>query len=137
MYQKIVQLDNDEYRHDNRKCLERVKKLTLLASNSFHSLNISNQWNIPYNHWHGMANRKYPFDNCGGEHYALDFPHPHDEAKIKKAKKERKAHKGSGGYGGGHGGGRQGGIMKWSNYNKDGDINEYVNGVQKRGNAWI
>ena len=64
--EKVIQLENDGDRQDNRKCLERVKKLTLLASNYFQSLNVSNQWNIPYNHWHSMANGKGPCDNCGG-----------------------------------------------------------------------
>ena len=47
-----MQLDNDGDRHDNRKFLERVNKLTLLASKSFQSLNISNQWNIPMENSH-------------------------------------------------------------------------------------
>ena len=48
-------MENDGDRHDDRKFLERLKKLTLLASNSVHSLNISNHWNIPYNHRHVMS----------------------------------------------------------------------------------
>ena len=38
--ERVIQLDNDEDRHDERKCLERVKKLTMLVSNSLHSLNV-------------------------------------------------------------------------------------------------
>ena len=56
-----------------------VKKLTILESKSFHSLNVSNQW-------YGMAKGKFPCDTCGGEHYAPNFLHPRDKAKIKKAK---------------------------------------------------
>ena len=63
---RVIQLDNDEDMHDNRKCLERVKKLTLLASNSSHSLNVSNQLNIPYNYQNRMVKGKIPCDNCGG-----------------------------------------------------------------------
>ena len=69
----VIKLENDGDRHYNRKFLEKVKKITLLASNSFHSLNISNQWNIPYNHRHVMAKRKFPCDNCDGEHCDPDF----------------------------------------------------------------
>ena len=36
--ERIIQFENDGYRHDDRKCLKRVKKLTMLASNSFHYL---------------------------------------------------------------------------------------------------
>ena len=35
--ERVVQLENDGDRHDDRKFLERLKKLTLLASNSVHS----------------------------------------------------------------------------------------------------
>ena len=42
--ERVIQLENDGDRHDNRKCPERVNKVTLLASNSLHSLNVSNQW---------------------------------------------------------------------------------------------
>ena len=34
-----MQLDNDGDRHDASKFLERVKKITILAINSFYSLN--------------------------------------------------------------------------------------------------
>ena len=40
--ERAIQMENDGDRHDDRKCLERVKKLTLLANNSFHYLNVSN-----------------------------------------------------------------------------------------------
>ena len=65
--ERVIQLDNDGDRHDDIKFLERVKKLTLLASNSFHSLKISNQWNIPSNHRHEISKGKFPCDNCGGK----------------------------------------------------------------------
>ena len=83
---RVIQLDNYGDRHDDKKCLERVKNLTLLASNSFPSLTFSNHWNIPCNHQHVISKGKVPCGNCGVEHYSLDFPHPHDEAKIKKSK---------------------------------------------------
>ena len=82
-------MDNDGDSHDNIKCLERVKKLTLLASNSFHYLNVSNQWNIPSNYNNGMAKEKGPCDNCGGKKYAPDFTHPRDKANIKKVTEKR------------------------------------------------
>ena len=130
-------MDNDGDSHDNIKCLERVKKLTLLASNSFHYLNVSNQWNIPSNYNNGMAKEKGPCDNCGGKKYAPDFPHPRDEANIKNDKEERADCRGGGGYGSGSDGRRQGGRNKWINDNKDRDINDYGNDVQKRVNAWM
>ena len=82
-----------------------------------------------------MENGKGPCDNCGGEHYSPDFPHPRDQTKVKKAKEERTAYRGGGGRGGGCGGGRHGNHKKWRNYKKDGDGNYYKNGVQKRFNA--
>ena len=126
---RFIQLENDGGRHDNRKFLERVKNLTLLASNSFHSLNISNQLKIPSNHQHGMAKGKGPCDNCCEEHCALYCPHPRNEAKIKKYKEERASCRGGGGRSGERSGGRQGGIKKWTKDNKDGDRNNYGNGV--------
>ena len=58
--ESFIQLDNYGDRHDNSKFLKRVKKLTLLASNSFNYLKVYNQWNIQSSHWHGMANGKSP-----------------------------------------------------------------------------
>ena len=118
-----------------------MKKLTLLVSNSLHYLNVSNHWNIPSNHQHAMDKGKGLCYNCGGEHYSTDFPYPRDEAKIKKSEKERVAHRSGGehndGRNGGCGGVSQGDRKKWSNDNKYGDINDYVNSVQNRGNAWM
>ena len=132
-------MDNDGDSHDNIKCLERVKKLTLLASNSFHYLNVSNQWNIPSNYNNGMAKEKGPCDNCGGKKYAPDFTHPRDKANIKKVTEKRAACRGGGGSGCGRGGRCQRDHKKWikRNDNKDGGKNDYVNGVQKRGNDWM
>ena len=132
--ERVIQLENDRDRHDETKCIERVKKPTILANKSFHSLNVSNHWNIPYNHQNGMAKVKGPCDNCGGEHYSPDCPYSWDKAKIKKAKEKSADHRGGGGRngggGGGHGGGIQGDRNKWRNDNRDEDRNYYVNGVQ-------
>ena len=87
--ERVIHLENDGDRHNDNKCLERLKKLTLLASNSFHSLNVSKHLKIPYNHWHVMAKGKVPCYNCGVEHHSPDFLHPRDRDKIKKAKEER------------------------------------------------
>ena len=145
--ERVTQLENSGDRHDNARCLDRVKKLTLLASNSFHSLNVSNKWNIPSSrrHRHGMAQGHVSCDNCGGDHYAPDCPHPRDEAKIKKAKEDRAARKANagrgqgrgGGPGRGRGGGRgQQGRQKWGSNNSDNNSGN-GNGVQHRGNAWM
>ena len=113
-----------------------LKKLTLLASNSFHYLNVFNQCNIPYDHRHGMSKGKVTCDNFDGEHHAPDFLQLHDKDNIKKSKDNRAAHMGGSGRGGGCGGGRQSDHKKWikNKYNKDRDRNEYGNGVQKRVN---
>ena len=138
---RIVQFDNYLDRHDYSKCFERVKKLTLLSSNSFRYLNVSNRCNIPYNHWHEMVKEKFSCDNCCGEHYYPYYLHPRDDNKIKKAKEYCAACRGGGGRGGGcssvRDGRHQGYCKKWSNDRKYGDINDDVNGVQKRVNAWM
>ena len=132
--ENVIQLENDGDRHDNSKLIDRVKKINLLAINYFHSINVSNQRNIPSNHWHGMDKENISWDNCGGGHCTPDFMHPRDKANTKKAKEERAAHWGGGGRGGGRGGGLQCGRKNRSNDNKDWDRNDYGNGVQKRGN---
>ena len=140
--ERLIQLENDVDRHNDRKCLEKMKKITLLVSNSFHSLNVSKYWSIPSNHRHRIVTEfpkwKIPCDNCGGEYYSPDFPHPCDKEKIKKYKEERASPR----VGGGHGGGsgcrrgvvRQGGRKKLRNDKKDGDRNDYGNCFQNRGN---
>ena len=119
--ERVINLDNDGDMHVKRKCLEWVKKLTLLESNSFHYLNVFNKWNIPSNHWNGMSKRKVPCNNCDGEHYSPYYPHPRDKANIKKAKEERAARRDGGGYGGGYiigrGGRQYSDLKKWSNDN--------------------
>ena len=64
--ERVIQLENAGDRHDDRKYLERVEKLTLLASNSFHYLKFFNHMNIPSNYRHGMSKVKPPCDSCGG-----------------------------------------------------------------------
>ena len=76
--ERVLKLKKDDDRHDNKKFLEMMKKLTLLASNSFHYLNVSNQWNIPSNHRDNMAKGKSPWGNCGGKYYAPYLLHPRD-----------------------------------------------------------
>ena len=65
--------------------------------------------------------------------YFPDFLHPCDKANIKTAKEERAYCRVSGG----RGVRRQFGRKKWSSDNNYEDRNDYGNGVQKRGNAWI
>ena len=141
--ERVQALEETSEKYSNSACLERVKKITTLAANSFHSLNVSNQWNIPSNRRHSVA-VKGTCDNCGGDHYAPSCPHPRDEAKIKKAKDARAASRGGGGRGGGRGGrggGRSSDRSKWSrnnsNNSNESEHKEYGNGVQKRGNAWM
>ena len=70
--ERVIQLDNDGNRHDDSKCLERAKKLTLLESNSLHSLNVSNHLNIIYNHWKGITKGRCQCYNCSIEQYYPD-----------------------------------------------------------------
>ena len=65
--ERVVQLDNDGDRHDNRKFLERGKEITLWDINSFHTLKFSYQWNFPSNHQQEMAKGKGSCDNYGGK----------------------------------------------------------------------
>ena len=123
--ERIIKLDNDGDRHDDRKFLKRMEKLTSLSSHSFQYLIVSNYLNITSNYRRGMAKGKGLCDNCGVQHYFPDCPHLHEEAKIKKAKKERTARRGGGGCNGGRGGGRQGERNICSNDNRDGNINYY------------
>ena len=102
--ERVIQLENDGDMHDNRKCIKRVNKLNILASNSFHSLNVSNQWDIPSNIWNGMSKGRGACDHCGDERYAPDLPHPCDKAKTKKAREECAACRGGGGRGSGSSG---------------------------------
>ena len=46
--ERVKQLENSAEQHDNALCLERVKSLTLLAINSFHSLNVGKTLEHPY-----------------------------------------------------------------------------------------
>jgi len=90
--ERVQQLENSAERHNNAQCLQRVRSLPLLAKKSFHSLNVSDHWNIPSNRRHGMAQRgNVSCNNCGGNHYAPDCPLPRDEAKRTKANEERAA----------------------------------------------
>ena len=43
-----------------------------------------------------MAKGKALCDNCGGEQYSLDCPHPRNKAKINKSKEECAARRGGG-----------------------------------------
>ena len=41
------QIESDGATVNYKMTLERVKKITLMENNSFHSLNVFNTWNIP------------------------------------------------------------------------------------------
>jgi len=127
--ERVIQLTKTGGLHNNAQCLARVKKFTLMASNSFHSLNVSNSWNIPSSRRHVVAQGRKPAtcDNCDGDHYAPDCTVPRDEAKIKKAKDDWAARKeksqqgrGGGGYGGERGGQQH---KKWGDNNNSNNNN--------------
>ena len=44
--ERIRQMEYDGKTVNYKRNLDRVKKITLMVKNSFHSLNVSNAWNI-------------------------------------------------------------------------------------------
>ena len=64
--------------------LEKVKEITAMAENSFHSLNTSFKWNIPGDS--AIANRTVVCFNCGRDHYLNACPKPKNQKEIKKNK---------------------------------------------------
>ena len=122
--------------------LKKVKEITAMADNSFHSLNTSTKWNVPGGST--LANRVVVCFNCGGNHYLHECPKPKNQELIKKNKDawlaERKAagKSNSGGGGGGKANGsRQSNRKKWGNDNKSKGNGAGSNGLVKVGNEWF
>ncbi len=76
-------------RRDSSATFAAVNKLCSEACEVFHSLNLTNKWNIPQGH---RADAFIPVScyNCGSPDHIADIcPIPRDEFKIKKAKEAR------------------------------------------------
>ena len=151
--EKVKQMRVHTKKRDSSATLAAVNKLCSEACEVFHSLNLTNKWNIPQGH---RTDAVIPVScyNCGSpDHTANVCPNPRDEAKIKKAKEARdKAVKESGsGRGGGRGGGRgrggqrggRGGDRtnsrdKWG-ANGDSKRTDKVSadGIEKRNGEWM
>ncbi len=82
---KVCQMQAVSGKRDNNTILAAVQKLCSKANDMFHSLNLTNKWNIPQGHWaDAFGNVCY---NCGAPDYTSDnCPLPCNEAKITKAK---------------------------------------------------
>ena len=103
---KVRQMRAVSGRRDSNTNLAAVQKLCSEANDVFHSLNLTNKWNIPQSHRADAVG--FACDNCGSlDHASYKCPHPRDEAKITKAKEARtKSNDGRGSGGRGRGRGR-------------------------------
>ncbi len=102
-------------RRNSSTTLTEVWKLCSKACEVFHSLNLTNKWNIPQSHQaDAFITTCY---NCGSPDHTTDkCPLPCDEAKMTKAKEAHaKAIKDGhgGGRGGSHGSSSHGGCGGW------------------------
>jgi hypothetical protein len=95
-------------RQDSTATLAAGQILCSEACDMFHSLNLTNKWNIPQGHWAGAF--VMTCYNCGlPDHTSYKCPKPCNYAKIKKAKEARAKAVGEGSASGGHCCGRGGG----------------------------
>ncbi len=132
--------------------LAAVQKLWSKANDVFHSLNLTNKWNIPQGHWvNAFGNFCF---NCGAPDYTSNkCPLPGNEAKITKAQKARAKSviegRGSGGCGcgrkcgdgcGGRGGDHTNNWRKWGTNKGDpatpGTNTSSSDGVKKQNGKW-
>jgi len=99
---KVHQMWAVSGRRDNSTTLAAVQKLCSEANDVFHSLNLSNKWNIPQAH---RADAVVFAGYCRSPaHASFKCPLPRDEARITKAKEVRtKSYDGRGSGGPGHG----------------------------------
>jgi hypothetical protein len=85
---KVRQMRAVSGKQDSNTTLVAVQKLCSKANDVFHSLNLTNKWNIPQGHRaDAFGNVCY---NCGApDHTSNKCPLPRNEAKITKAKEVR------------------------------------------------
>ena len=149
---KVRQMRAVSGRRDSNTTLVAVQKLCSEANDVFHSLNLTNKWNIPQGHRADAVG--FACDNCGSpDHPSYKCPQPRDEAKITKAKEARTKSndgRGSGGRGrgrgrgdgrGGRGGDRTNTRGKWGANKGDpatpGTNTSSGDGVEKRNGKWM
>ena len=149
---KVRQMRAVSGRRDSNTTLAAVQKLCSEANDVFHSLNLTNKWNIPQSHRADAVG--FACDNCGSpDHASYKCPQPRDEAKITKAKEARTKSndgRGSGGRGrgrgrgdgrGGRGGDRTNTRGKWGANKGDpatpGTNTSSSDGVEKRNGKWM
>ncbi len=80
---KVRQMRAVSGKRDSNTTLVAVQKLCSKANDVFHSLNLTNKWNIPQGH------QADAFGKVCYNYGALDCPLPRNEAKITKAKEAR------------------------------------------------
>lgn len=152
---KVRQMRAVTGRRDSSTTLAEVQKLCSEACEVFHSLNLTNKWNIPQNHRADVfVTTCY---NCGSPDHTSDkCPLPRDEAKITKAKEARakavkegrgggrggsgRGSSGRGGHGGGRGGDRQNTRDKWGTHGSPSNPSSNKasgDGVEKRNGSWM
>ncbi len=147
---KVHQMRAVSGKQDSNTTLAAVQKLCSKANDVFHSLNLTNKWNIPQGHQaDAFGNICY---NCGAT--SNKCPLPHNEAKITKAKeahaKSVTEGRGSDGCGcgrgrgdgcGGHVGDRTNTWGKWGTNKGDpatpGTNTSLGDGVKKRNRKWM
>ncbi len=97
---KVRQMQACSGKQDSNTTLAAVQKHCTEANDVFHSLNLTNKWNIPQGHWaDAFGNVCF---NCGATDHTSDkCPLPRNEAKLTMAKE---AHAKSVTEGGGSGG---------------------------------
>jgi hypothetical protein len=104
---KVRQMQAVSGKRDSNTTLTAVQKLCSKANDMFHSLKLTNKWNIPQGHQaDGFGNICY---NCGTPDHTSDkCPLSCNEAKIKKTKEActKSVTEGCGSGGRGHGRGR-------------------------------
>jgi hypothetical protein len=149
---KVRQMRAVSGKRDSNTTLVAVQKLCSEANDVFHSLNLTNKWNIPQGHRADAVG--FACDNCGSpDHPSYKCPLPRDEAKITKAKEARTKSndgRGSGGRGrgrgrgdgrGGRGGDRTNTRGKWGANKGDpatpGTNTSSGDGVEKRNGKWM
>ena len=149
---KVRQMRAVSGKRDSNTTLVAVHKLCSEANDVFHSLNLTNKWNIPQGHRADAVG--FACDNCGSPgHPSYKCPLPRDEAKITKAKEARTKSndgRGSGGRGrgrgrgdgrGGRGGDRTNTRGKWGANKGDpatpGTNTSSGDGVEKRHGKWM
>ena len=82
----VNQMESDGSAVEDKRTLKRVKNINIVASNSFHSMNMSNTWENPIIHKKLLISC-YNFD--ADDHIAPKCLIPCNEENVKRSKKAR------------------------------------------------